>query len=184
MDDQHVCPFHHRWVLTIAGRKLLNNPTRILRPLLQPGMTALDVGCGVGYFTIPMARLIGDAGRVIAVDVQPEMLAVMAANATKASCGNITAHQCDAATLGVSEWAGTVDFAMLFYMLHEANDPANLIAEVGDALKPGGKLLFAEPIMHVDAPGFARSAALFTKAGLHEIGTPRIPISRAAIFEK
>ena len=184
MDDIHVCPFHHRWVLTVAGRKLLNNPTRILRPLLQPGMTVLDVGCGVGYFTIPMAHLVGDAGRVIAVDVQPEMLAVMAANATKADCGNITAQQCDTSTLGVGEWAGALDFAMLFYMLHEAGDPAALIAEVFHALKPGGKLLFAEPIMHVDGPGFARSADLFTQAGFTRIGTPRIPISRAAIFQK
>jgi len=184
MDEQHVCPFQHRWVLTVAGRKLLNNPNRILRPLLTPGMTALDVGCGVGYFTIPMARLVGGAGHVIAVDVQPEMLAVMQANASKASFGNITAHQCDATTLGIGEWAGTVDFAMLFYMLHEANDPAGLIAEVYHALKPGGKLLFAEPVMHVDAPGFARSASLFTQAGLQRLGTPRIPISRAAVFQK
>ena len=184
MDHNHVCPWSHRWMLTVAGRKLLNNPGRIVGPWLQPGMTAMDVGCGVGYFTVPMARIVGDTGRVIAVDVQPEMLTAMQSNADKAGCGNIVAHQCDFETLGVGEWAGAVDFAILFYMLHEPTDPARLVGEVCDTIKPGGKVLFAEPLVHVDGPQFRRNTELFTQAGLHQISAPRIPISRAVVLQK
>jgi len=171
-------------MLTMAGRKLLNNPVRIVGPYLQPGMTAMDVGCGVGFFTIPMARLVGGAGRVIAVDLQPQMLAETQASTARAGCGNITAHQCDSRTLGVAQWAGMVDFALMFYMLHEAPDPQRLIGEVCATLKPGGRVLFAEPVFHVDGRAFIRSAALFTQAGLQVVRKPGIPISRAVVFQK
>jgi len=182
--DHHVCPWQGGALLTVWVRKFLNDPVRITKPYLSPGATAMDVGCGMGFFTIPMSRLVGASGKVIAVDVQPEMLAGLQANATKAGCDNVIAHQCDPQALGVSQWDGTVDFAILFYMLHEAPDPQGLIDEVFAVLKPGGKLLFAEPVMHVNNKEFSQEASLFTEAGLKVIDEPHIPISRTIVLAK
>ena len=69
-----VCPPWCCFTFDNAFRRLLQNPNRILRPYIKPGWTVLDVGPGMGYFTIPMARLVGDTGKVIAADVQQKML--------------------------------------------------------------------------------------------------------------
>ncbi len=65
-----VCPAELAGSLDNRMRRLLQNPLKILRPYVQEGMTALDVGCGPGFFTLPMAQLVGSSGRVIAADLQ------------------------------------------------------------------------------------------------------------------
>ena len=71
----HVCPWWSAW-FTINNplRRLLHDPQQIVGPYVEPGMTVMDVGCGAGWFSIPMARMVGDQGRVLAVDLQPQML--------------------------------------------------------------------------------------------------------------
>jgi len=182
--DHHVCPWQHGALLTVGARKLLNNPVRIVTPYLSPGATAMDVGCGMGFFTIPMARIVGPSGRVVAVDLQPEMLAGLEKNAAKADCGNIAVHQCGARSLGVGQWDGAVDFVLVFYMLHEVPDPQRLVGEVCAVLKPGGALLFAEPSGHVNGREFEQEATLFAQAGLAEVDRPRILTSRAVVWRK
>lgn len=171
-------------MLTVAGRKLLNNPQRILGPHLRAGMTALDVGCGVGYFTIPMARLVGETGQVVAVDAQPQMVDATKAKADQEGLSNIDVRQVGFESLDIERWAGAVDFGLIFFMLHEVEDPDRLVGQVFDALKPGGVVLFAEPVVHVDASRFAASINRFVRAGFSVAGRPRIPISRAALLKK
>ena len=147
-------------------------------------MTALDVGCGMGFFTIPLARLVGDAGGVIALDLQPEMLAGLARRASAAGCANIVAQPARSTSLDIDAWAGAVDFVLIFYMLHEVPDQSRLISQVYAALKPGGTILFAEPIVHVARRDFDRSLELLVEAGLSVIARPGIPISRAVVLRK
>ena len=182
--DHHICPWQHGAFLTSPVRKLSNDPIRITKDYATAGATVMDVGCGMGFFTVPMARLVGPSGLVIAVDVQEQMLAGMQKNAAKAGCSNITPHLCNSHSLEITQWDGTVDFAVVFHMLHEAPDPQGLIGEVFTALKPGGALLFAEPILHVGKQEFEQEATLFANAGFVETTRPHIGISRAIVWRK
>jgi len=168
----------------VSVRKLVNNPVSIVGPHLASGMTALDIGSGMGFFTIPMAQIVGASGRVVAVDLQPEMLAGLDRNARRAGCDNITLQQCDAQSLGLGQWDDAIDFALMFYMLHEVPDPRGTAEQVCAALKPGGRALLAEPIVHVSQADFRRSVGLMTRAGLAVVDRPRIPISRAVVLQK
>ena len=70
-----VCSHSHSFFLDNFVRRLIQNPKRIIGEYIQKGDTIIDLGCGPGYFSIDMAELTGDTGKVIAVDLQKEMLA-------------------------------------------------------------------------------------------------------------
>ncbi|MBI5905164.1 MAG: methyltransferase domain-containing protein [Deltaproteobacteria bacterium] len=69
-----VCPWWLGWFLAHPWRRRIHNPAGILRPYISEGMTVLEPGPGMGFFTMELARLAGPTGRVVAVDVQPRML--------------------------------------------------------------------------------------------------------------
>ncbi len=68
--SNRVCPWWLGYLLVSPLRRLFQDPTEIVRPYAGEGMTVLDVGCGMGFFSLPMARLVGDRGRVVCVDLQ------------------------------------------------------------------------------------------------------------------
>jgi ubiquinone/menaquinone biosynthesis C-methylase UbiE len=179
----HVCP---SWIafFTIDNpiRRLLHNPRKIVGPYLRPGMTVMDVGCGRGWFTIPMATLVGDRGRVIAIDLQQTMLNVLQKRAEKAGVANrIRLHQCEQDRLGVD---GPVDFVLAFAMVHEVPDQRRLLGEIHACLKPGGKLLVAEPPVHVPARAFRQSVAVASDLGFRVVDEPRVRWCKAALMER
>ena len=184
MNNQSVCPWQASSILTMPIRRLAHNPHRIVSPYLSDGMTVMDIGCGVGFFTIPMAEIIGKQGKAIAVDLQPEMLARLEKNAQKAVVDNITPHQCATNSLNIGQWDGTVDFVLIMMMLHEVPDPDRLIREVYGALTPGGKLLFSEPIGHVKNEKFQSSVNMIQKIGFSIVATPKVRICRSTVFQK
>ena len=69
----HVCPWWGGYFIDNRFRRLLHDPQAILAPHVQPGDSALDFGCGMGFFSIGIARIVGDEGWVIAVDLQQQM---------------------------------------------------------------------------------------------------------------
>lgn len=145
----------------------------------------MDIGCGMGYFTIPMAQMVGERGKVVAADLQPEMLDGMLINAEKAGVKNrIEPRLSEKSSVNIGDFSGKVHFAILFMMLHEVPDRERLVREVRDALRAGGKLLFAEPVGHVGKKSFERSLQIMRQAGLAVVGTPRIALCRAALLEK
>jgi 2-polyprenyl-3-methyl-5-hydroxy-6-metoxy-1,4-benzoquinol methylase len=76
--DQHkVCPWWKAYTFDNPIRKLLHPPRRVLGAYIKERMTVMDVGCGMGHFSIGMAKLVGENGKVIAVDLQQKMLNVM-----------------------------------------------------------------------------------------------------------
>jgi len=182
--DHRPCPWQHGPRLTNWTRRVLNDPVRITKPYVEPGQTVMDVGCGMGFFTVPMSRMVGASGRVIAVDVQPEMLDGLRKNVAKSGCANVTVHQCGPTSLDIGQWTGAVGFANVFYMFHEAPDQSGMASEIFAALKPGGTVLFAEPVMHVNKPEFEEEAGMFAQAGFAEISRPRIPISHTIVWRK
>jgi ubiquinone/menaquinone biosynthesis C-methylase UbiE len=90
-----------------------------------------------------MAKLVGDQGRVIAVDLQQKMLDVLLQRAEKAGLADhIQTHECEQDRLGVDAQA---DFALAFMMVHEVPDQRRMYGEIYGCLKLDGKLLVAEP---------------------------------------
>jgi SAM-dependent methyltransferase len=177
-----VCPWWLCWSFDNGLRRLIHDPARILRPHVAAGMTAVDIGCGMGHFTLGMARLVGPHGKVVAVDLQEKMLAALEERARRAGLSRrIVLHRCRPDLLGVE---GRADFALAFWMAHEVPDKARLFGQVYDLLKPGGRLLLVEPRLHVSRKGFASTVAVCRDAGFRLLGEPAIALSRSVRMEK
>ena len=78
-------------------RPLLHNPAKLFGPYVKPGMQALDIGCGGGFASLGLARLVGPGGKVFASDLQQEMLDFVNASAEKAGAAQSAANQTAAA---------------------------------------------------------------------------------------
>lgn len=182
MSDPYVCPWWLAPTFDNPLRRWLQNPQRILNDLVQPGQTALDVGCGMGYFSVALAQLVGSTGQVIAVDLQEEMLQRVRWRAAKAGVAErIHTQRCFPQSIGV---AGPVDFALAFWMVHETPDQARFLGQVAQALRPGGRFLLVEPFLHVGATAFQKTLATAERVGLKPVGERQVFFSRAMLFEK
>jgi ubiquinone/menaquinone biosynthesis C-methylase UbiE len=168
-----LCPF----------RGIGQNPDRILAPYLSDGMTVLEVGPGMGFFTLPMARMVGPAGKIVCVDLQEEMLAAVHRRAAKAGvAGRIEARACHPTTLGIGDLAGKVDFVLLFAVVHEVRDTPRLFHEIVQVMKPGARCLVAEPKFHVSVRDFEQTIASAAAQGLRLVDRPVIWGSRSAVL--
>ena len=91
----HVCPWRHAYWFDNALRRFVYRIDGMFGPYVKPGMTVMDVGCGMGFNAIGLAKIVGEQGRVIAVDLQPEMLEVLRRRAERAGVAHrIRTHQC------------------------------------------------------------------------------------------
>ena len=123
-----ICPVAVAGFLDNRVRRWLQDPRKILSPYIKEGMTVLDIGCGPGFFTADIARLVGESGRVIAADLQEGMLQRLRAKIRKTDLeGRITLHKCGEDGIGLSE---TVDFIAAFYMIHEIPDQEAFLKEL------------------------------------------------------
>ncbi len=157
------CPTWLGWLVEF------NNPfaegisaRAIVRRLdLQPGMKVLDVGCGPGRLTIPIAAQIGPQGEVVAIDIQPGMLRRAREKAQAANLDNIRFLQVGAGEgkLGRSLF----DRALLVTVLGEIPDRQAALKEILDALKPGGILAVTEIILD---PHFQSRGTVLRLAGM------------------
>lgn len=184
-ENVHVCPVWVGYLLASPIRRLFHSPASILDDHLRPGMTALDLGCAMGYFSIPMAQRVGPGGRVICLDVQERMLAALRKRATKARVlSTIEPRRTAGAGLGVADLAGSVDFALAFAVMHELPDQARALLELAAALAPSGRLLIAEPRGHVSAAAFEATLGLARAAGLEVVDHPRHARSWSALLTR
>lgn len=178
----HVCPWWGGYFIDNPVRRWFHNAERILTPHVRPGMVAMDFGCGMGMFAIAMARLVGEGGQVIAVDLQPQMLEVLRRRAAKAGVGDrIRTHRCAPDLIQLDT---PLDFALAFYSAHEVPDLRRTLAEIHGLLRPGGRLLVVEPRGHVPAADFEATERLAEAVGLRVQSRPHVRLSRAAVFEK
>ena len=179
---KHVCPWWLAYTFDNPLRRIFHKPEEIFIPYLKEGMTAIDLGCGMGYFSIGMAKLIGETGKVISVDLQQQMLDTLIQRARKAGVANrITTLLCDEKNIGINQ---EVDFALSFWMTHETPDAMNFLKQVHAILKKSGKLLLAEPKLHVTATEFKKTVSLAQKLGFKRMVSPIISLSHTALFEK
>jgi ubiquinone/menaquinone biosynthesis C-methylase UbiE len=177
----HVCPWWLAYTFDNPLRKLFQEPRKMLTPYVKEGMHVMDVGCGMGFFSIAMARLVGDKGRVFSVDLQSKMLETTAKRARRAGVDQrLDLHQCTPDNLGID---GKVDFILTFYMVHEVNDQSDFFNQLQSCLNPGGKILTAEPKFHVSAAAFQRTMETARSTGLQVCEHPTIRFSHTALFQ-
>jgi ubiquinone/menaquinone biosynthesis C-methylase UbiE len=182
---EHVCPVWIGYLLASPLRKLLQNPTRILGPYVEPGMAVVEVGPAMGFFSLPLARLVGPSGKVLAVDVQAGMINALSKRAKRAGLmEQLEPRLGSAASLGLTDYQGRIDFALAFAVVHEVPDPANLFTELFTLLKPGGRLLLSEPAGHVAQPAFEAMIATAREAGFQVVDRPAIRRSRSSLLKK
>ncbi len=180
-----VCPWWLGYLLASPLRRLVQSPAAILSPFVSEGMTVLEPGPGMGFFTLELARRVGPSGKVIAVDIQAKMLAGLQRRARRAGLlTRIDPRLTSGEGLGVSDLSGKVDFVLAFAMVHEMPDPDRFFAEAHSVLVPGGRLLLSEPSGHVPERDFSATVAKAEKVGLAVEGHPRIPRSQAAVLVK
>ncbi len=177
---KRVCPWWLGYLLVSPVRRWLQNPDKILAPYISEGMTVLDIGPAMGFFTIPAARMVGERGRVIAVDVQDKMLKVLRKRAEKAGVADrIVTRLCEPDSIGVSE---PIELCLAINVVHEVPDAAALFSQIKAILKPTGSLLLVEPRGHVSEKAFQDTLALAATAGLKVIGEPKIGRGRSALL--
>jgi 2-polyprenyl-3-methyl-5-hydroxy-6-metoxy-1,4-benzoquinol methylase len=182
---QRVCPWWLGYFLASPVRKLSQDPRTILAPYVKQGMTVLDFGSAMGFFSIPLAQMVGPTGKVICVDMQEKMLARLTKRAQKAGVSaQIETRLCAQNSFGLEPLAGRIDFVLLFAVAHEVPAREALFAALASVLKAGATLLIAEPKGHVSAENFARTLAIAKDRGFAEVGTPQITQSRAVLLQR
>ncbi len=180
MSGDHVCPWWMAYTFDNPLRRLIHNPEKMFGDYVTEGMTVVDIGCGMGYFSLGLAKIVGDTGKVISVDLQQKMLDIMQNRASKAGVSlRIEPHLCDTDNIKLNT---PVDFALAFWMVHETPDPEKFFNQIVSILKPAGKLVYAEPAFHVTEKHFNEICAAAHKTGLKKTKDLNIAFSRAALF--
>lgn len=180
--NTHICNEKNAWALDNGIRRMLQSPEKIIRRYIRPGMAVADLGCGPGYFTLPIARKVGSEGMVTAVDIQAGMLNKIHNKIKHTSLDNIIVlHQCQMNDLGLK---GKYDIIFAFWMVHEVKDPLRLLAQIYQLLEPTGRFILVEPKGHVSQLDFENTVELATDMGFMAIERPNIKFSRALVFKK
>ena len=181
-NNNRVCPVERAGILDNKLRRWLQNPQKILKPFIKEGMTVLDVGCGPGFFSVDMALMVGKSGRVIASDLQEEMLQKVSDKITGTELEKrIILTKCEQNTIGVSEY---IDFVLLFYIVHEIPNQEDFFNEIGSRLNPNGQVLLVEPPFHVSRSAFEETVKKAENAGFVESKGPNIFLSKTRILKK
>ena len=162
--NAHICDAKHAGALDNGVRRFFHNPKKFLKGLVKEGDAVLDVGCGPGTFTIGMAKMVGSSGRVVAADLQDEMLFKARAKAESHGVGErISFHKCESDRIGLQ---GQFAFILAFFMVHEVPDQDAFMSEVADLLAPGGFFYLVEPIFHASKRLMDKELALAARYGL------------------
>ena len=141
------CPHQFGWLLDHRFRRWCYRNV-LDRLALAPGATVLDVGAGTGTFTLPAARRVAPAGRVIAIDVQQAMIDKLRRRLAREGVSNVEPHVASACDLPVVD--GSVDVALIIGALGEVPDQHRALAEVYRVLKPGGQVSITETFFDPD----------------------------------
>jgi len=180
--EKHVCPWYCCFTFDNIFRRLVQKPENILKGAVQPGMTALDIGSGMGYFSIPMAEMVGPEGKILALDVQEKMLIGLKKRAVR----NGVEKRIECRLVKDSVWgiADEVDFALAFWMVHEVPNQEELLKSVLTALKAKGQFLIAEPRLHVSSKSMENTIESAKTLGFQIVDEPKIFFSRTVLLQK
>ena len=177
---ENICPVEKAGMLDSSFRRIIQNPRKIIKPFVKEGMIVMDLGCGPGYFTVEMAKIIQNTGKVFAIDAQAEMLELAAAKIKGTQYQDtVQLHKAETETLNFS---GKVDFIFAFYVVHEINRD-NLFSELKSILKPDGKILIVEPNFHISKKMYNEMLHTLKKEGFEILSKPRMFFSKAVLVK-
>ena len=173
-------------------RQAEERPDLLLKALaLRPGMQVADVGAGTGYYSWRMAQAVGPSGRVLAVDVQPEMLTRLDAEMKRRQTANVVG------VLGTTSDprlpAASLDLVLMVDVYHEFDHPREMLQGLVRALKPDGRIAFVEyrledpsvPILPLHKMSEAQVRREAEAAGLTWIETARsLPWQHVILFRR
>jgi ubiquinone/menaquinone biosynthesis C-methylase UbiE len=164
-------------------RPLIHDPEKILGHYVKPGMTVLDIGCGMGFFSLGMAKMVGSEGKVISLDLQDRMLEILGRRARRRGLSErIDSRLVEEGPFPVEK---PVDFALCFWMVHEVPDQTHFFRELSKVLKPGANAFIAEPGMHHVTPeDLEETVRIASGEGFSVIKRPKIRMSHAVVLEK
>ena len=175
-----ICTWWMAYTFDNPLRRLIHKPQEVLGNYVKEGMTVMDLGCGMGHFSIGMAGFVGPTGKVIAVDLQQKMLDILGNRARRAGLSDrIFAHLCQADDIGLEVSA---EFILAFWMVHELPDQEKFFKQLKTGLAADGNILIAEPKMHVTAEAFEKTLDIAKSCGLQCIERPDIRFSRTALL--
>jgi ubiquinone/menaquinone biosynthesis C-methylase UbiE len=179
-NKQRVCPVENAGSLDNVVRKWIQNPEKILLPYIQPGMSVMDFGCGPGFFTMTMAKMVEKGGKVFAVDLQEGMLQKVKEKIQSTELEDrIKLHQCKESGIGVSE---LFDFVLAFYVVHEVPNQEAFFYELKSLVKPGGTVLIVEPPFHVSKKAFQKCLQKAREAGFNAERGSSVILSKTALL--
>jgi ubiquinone/menaquinone biosynthesis C-methylase UbiE len=182
---ERVCPVWVGYVLASPVRKLLQNPNRILKPYVNEAMTVADIGCAMGFFSLPLAKMVGADGKVVCVDIQERMIRSLEKRAQKAGLsGRIETIICNDKSLGLDDFKKKIDFALAIGVVAAVPDSARFFSEIKEAMKPTGRLLMAEGKLFVSETDFERTVSIAKCNGFEVTDRPQIKRGRAVVFQK
>jgi ubiquinone/menaquinone biosynthesis C-methylase UbiE len=176
-----VCPPALAGSLDNSFRRLVQNPGKILKQYISGGMTVLDLGCGPGYFTAEIAKMLNTSGKVIAADLQDGMLDKVRKKIKGTVLeSRVELHKCVETSTGIS---GTVDFILCFYMIQEVPDQNSHFIELKSNLRPEGRLYIIEPKFHVSKKDFEKMLVRLDSFGFEVIESPKVFFSRTVLLK-
>ena len=168
--------------LDSSFRRLIQNPRKILTPFIKEGMRVLDVGCGPGFFSIEIAKILNASGKVIAADVQQGMLDIIRKKINGTALEQtIELHKSDFENIGIVE---KVDFILAFYMVHEVRNQEKFFSELTSILKPNGLMLVVEQKFEVSKANFRIMVDMIKSYGFTIVKSPKIFFSQTTAFVK
>jgi len=144
-----ACPYAGRWILD-------NLPRRVIQPVrstvdsfhVAEGQTVLELGPGSGYFSVEVARRVGQEGRLVCVDIQPKMIEALRRRLLREGVANVMPMVGNALALPLAD--RSVDRAFLVTVLGEVPDRPRTLAELRRVLKLGGILSVTETLPDPD----------------------------------
>ena len=171
---ESVCPVWVGYFLASPVRKLFQNPEKMLAPYVEDGMKILDIGCAMGFFSLPLAQMIGSNGKVICVDVQEKMIKSLEKRAQKAGLANrIETRVCHHNSLGLDDLKEKIDFAFASAVVHEVPDAHVFFSQIYETIKPAGTFLVVEPKGHVSEKDFEITTSIAEQNGFNVIDSSR-----------
>jgi ubiquinone/menaquinone biosynthesis C-methylase UbiE len=176
---ERVCPWWMGYFLASPVRRLIQKPEAMLQPYVKQGMTVLEIGPGMGFFTIPIAKMVGPDGKVIVTDIQRQMLDNLKKRAQRAGVADrIEYRQATTDSLGIDDLDGSVDFALAFAVVHEIPDKKGLFMNIYRALKKNRLLYVADPKSHCPRHEFEANVSFAKDVGFSE--EPMAPAVRSS----
>ena len=183
MENKNVCPWWLGYFLINPLRRFSTNPEKMFAPYVKPGMTVIDYGCAMGYFSLPLAQMVGTSGKVHCFDIQKKMLDKLMSRAQKRNLHTtIIPHLIMDEKMAFDQLKQSADFALLFAVAHEVPDQEKLFNAIHRMLKPCSLLYFAEPPGHVKLEEFNRSLSYAKKAGFSEVQSTKIGRSHSVLL--